>query len=70
MNIIKQNPIQRYREPTDSYQWGKGRRKGQDWGRGLRGTNYNTMHTINKLQGYIVQNRKNRQYFIITLNGL
>ena len=30
----------RYREKTNGYQWGEGRGKGQDRGRGLRGTNY------------------------------
>ena len=30
----------------------------------------NTMNKINKLQGYIVQHREYRQYFVITLNGV
>ena len=40
MNITKQKKTHRYWEQTSGYQWGEGRGKGQDKGRGLRGTNY------------------------------
>ena len=40
MNIKKKKQTQRYREQTSGYQWGEERGEGQDWGRGLRGTNY------------------------------
>ena len=36
-------------------------------GRGLKGTDYSVQ---DKLQGYIVQDKDYRQYFIITINGL
>ena len=39
-NITKQKQNHRYREKTSSYQWGEGRGEGQDWGMGLRNTNY------------------------------
>ena len=29
-----------FREHTSGYHWGEGKGKGQDWGRGLRDTNY------------------------------
>ena len=40
VNITKKKQTHRYREQTSAYQWGGGRREGQDRGRGLRGTNY------------------------------
>ena len=40
--------------------------EGQDRGRGLRVQT--TMYKRNKLQGYIVQQRKYSQYFMIILN--
>ena len=64
MSITKLKLTHRYREPTSGYQWGE--RKGEvgDW------EVQNTMHKINKLQGYIVQHREYNQYFIITLKGV
>ena len=38
--LIKQKLTQKCREYTSGYQWGEGKRKGQEIGRGLRGTNY------------------------------
>ena len=45
VNITKNKQTHRYREQTRSYQWGKGRVRGNigvgDYrGRGLKGTNY------------------------------
>ena len=40
MNITKQKQTHRYREKASGYQWGEGWEERQDWGRGLRGTNY------------------------------
>ena len=36
----KQKQTHRYRKQTSGYQWGEGRREGQDRGMGLRDTNY------------------------------
>ena len=57
MNIAKQ--IHRYREQTSGYQWGEGRREGQDRGMGLRDTNC----YVDKQQGYIVQHRELQPLF-------
>ena len=40
VNITKKKQTHRYREQTHGYQWGEGKGKGQDKGRGLKGTNY------------------------------
>ena len=40
MNIAKQKQTNRYRKQTKGHQWGEGREEEQDWGRGLRETNY------------------------------
>ena len=40
MNITKKKQTQRYREQISGYQWGEGKREGQDKSRELRGTNY------------------------------
>ena len=40
MNNTKQKRTHRYREQTSGYQWGEGKRQGQDRSKGLRGTNY------------------------------
>ena len=40
MNLTKQKQAQRYTEQTGGYKWGEGCGKWTDWGRGLRGTNY------------------------------
>lgn len=36
----KQKQSHQYRKQTTGYQWGEGREKGKDKGKGLRGTNY------------------------------
>ena len=38
--IAKEKLIHRYRKQISGYQWGEGRRKGPDMGRGLRETKY------------------------------
>ena len=58
----------RYGKQTSAYQWGEGKRAGQDRGKGLKGTNYYCK--INKLQRYIVHHREYSQHFIITINGV
>ena len=58
----------RYREQTSGYKWREGRWEGPFSGRGLKGARY--YDRIIKLQGYIVQHGKYRQYFIITINGV
>ena len=40
VNIIVKKQIHRYREQTNSYQWGKGSGQGQDRDRRLKDTNY------------------------------
>ena len=40
MYVAKQEQAHRYRKQTSGYQWGEGRGKGQDRGKGLRDTNY------------------------------
>ena len=66
MNITKQNRLR----DTENKLVVASELRGQDRGKGLRGTDYNTMYKINKLQGYSVQHRKHSQYLIITLNGV
>ena len=61
MNITKSKQAHRYEEQISGYQWGEGRRVGQDRGRGLRGAPY-------YIHVYIVQPREYSQYFITT-NG-
>ena len=46
VKITKNTQTHTYREQTSGYQWGEGRREGQDKGRGLRGTNYNMRYKI------------------------
>ena len=58
----------RYREQTSGYKWREGRWEGPVRGRGLKAASY--YDKIIKLQGYIVQYGKYRQYFIITINGV
>ena len=53
----------RYREQTSGCQWGGGR--GTIGGGELRATRY---YVQKKLQGYTVQHREYRQYFIVTIN--
>ena len=38
--LTKQKLTHKCTEDTSGYQWGKGKTKGQEIGRGLRGTNY------------------------------
>ena len=52
---------------TSGYQWGEGKGKGQDRGRGTKAINY---WIYNKLQGYIVQHEEYSQYFIVNTNGV
>ena len=40
VNITKKKHTRRYKEQPSSYQWEEGSGKGQNRGRGLRGTNY------------------------------
>ena len=68
MNITKNKQIHRPREQTSGYQWREWRGVGQagveDW------EVQTTMCKTNKLQGYIVQQREYKQYFMITINEL
>ena len=40
LTITKKKQTHRYREQTNGYQWEEGRGRGQNRGRGVRGTNY------------------------------
>ena len=40
MNITKQKQTHTYREQTNDYKWGKGRREGNYKGRGLKNGKY------------------------------
>ena len=40
VNITKKKQARVYRKQTSGYQWGEGRREGQDWNSRLRVTNY------------------------------
>ena len=52
MNLTAKKNRLRYREPISGDHWGKGRRKGQGRGKGLRDI---SCYVSNKLQRYIVQ---------------
>ena len=64
MNITKEKQTSRYREHTSGYQ--REEREERKAQIGLRGQEvHDTKNKINKLQGYIAQNRKYSQHFIL-----